>query len=128
MPIFSPKARLPLLLGIGAGVLIAFPALIGRGCPIRDQTGMLCPGCGGTRAAAHLVHGEWKAAWQDNALIFLLLAGIILQLRSFIAERRGQGRLRSPLQLNRNEAVILLGIIVVFTIVRNLPAAGFLRP
>lgn len=53
-------------------------------CPIFAATGLLCPGCGGTRALAALLHGDVQAAWKWNALIVSLLpfAGVWAVLRT----------------------------------------------
>ena len=42
-------------------------------CPFHLWTGLLCPGCGGTRALLALLHGDLHAAWMANALLLLLL-------------------------------------------------------
>lgn len=43
-------------------------------CLLRNATGLPCPGCGLTRAFAHLAKGEWAAAWRDHPLVFPLAA------------------------------------------------------
>jgi hypothetical protein len=45
-------------------------------CPLRRFTGLPCPGCGMTRAFAHLAKGEWSAAVRDHPLAPLLAAEI----------------------------------------------------
>jgi hypothetical protein len=37
-------------------------------CPLPLFTGIPCPGCGITRATAHLVHGDFAGAFQYHAL------------------------------------------------------------
>lgn len=41
-------------------------------CLFRRLTGIPCPGCGMTRAFAHLAKGEWAAAWTNHPLSFFL--------------------------------------------------------
>ncbi|WP_420452588.1 DUF2752 domain-containing protein [Ilumatobacter sp.] len=43
-------------------------------CVFRRCTGGYCPGCGVTRSARHLVHGEWAAAWSDHPWVLLVVA------------------------------------------------------
>ncbi len=47
-------------------------------CPLRRMTGLPCPGCGMTRALAHLAKGEWSAAIHDHPLAPLLAAEVAL--------------------------------------------------
>ncbi len=49
-------------------------------CPIHHFTGLDCPGCGTARAVHALAHGDWKAAFRHNAILFAavpFLLGII---------------------------------------------------
>jgi Protein of unknown function (DUF2752) len=41
-------------------------------CLLRRFTGLPCPGCGMTRAFAHLAKGEWAAAAVDHPFAFVL--------------------------------------------------------
>jgi hypothetical protein len=54
-------------------------------CPFRLFTGLLCPGCGGTRALHQLLHGRPVAALALNPLLPLYLAAagwvLLAQLR-----------------------------------------------
>lgn len=43
-------------------------------CLLRRFTGLPCPGCGLTRAFAHLAKGEWAAAAVDHPFAFVLAA------------------------------------------------------
>jgi hypothetical protein len=47
-------------------------------CPFRRLTGLPCPGCGMTRAFAHLAKGQWSAALRDHPLAPLLAAEICI--------------------------------------------------
>lgn len=62
-------------------------------CLLRNATGLPCPGCGMTRAFAHLAKGEWSAAWRDHPLVFPLAAeGAAAWLAWGIAGVRRKGR------------------------------------
>ncbi|HBL28601.1 MAG TPA: hypothetical protein DD490_17335 [Acidobacteria bacterium] len=43
-------------------------------CLMRRLSGLPCPGCGMTRAFAHLAKGEWAAAASDHLLAYVLAA------------------------------------------------------
>ncbi|WP_354640756.1 DUF2752 domain-containing protein [Kitasatospora camelliae] len=87
-------------------------------CPWRRLTGLQCPGCGGTRMAYDLLHGDLAAAWQDNAALLLslpLVAALYLTwLRHGLAGRRWRLRLSPP------AIAVLLTAAAGWTIARNL--------
>lgn len=60
------------------GVLLrAFPPgawPIYPACPFHQWTGLLCPGCGGTRALAALSRGDLHQAMQSNGLVVVAFA------------------------------------------------------
>ena len=77
------------------------------GCPVRELTGLKCPGCGAGRAFAALLHGNQGGAWYWNALLLPLIG--LLGAAGFCRPWGWQGWL-------------LLGVLVsVFALVRNLP-------
>jgi hypothetical protein len=100
---------------------------IGVPCLFRLFTGLLCPGCGASRAVIALTQGQLLAALQCNGALIALLP-VFAWLGLCAAHRyvhTGSARLA-----RRQEAVALTvcTILVVFGIVRNLPALWFLRP
>lgn len=82
-------------------------------CPIHHYLGILCPGCGTTRAFAALLHGHLGEALRLNPLTTLslpLAAGWAV-------------RARKPLRWPEPPPSILyagFGLIALFTVVRNL--------
>jgi hypothetical protein len=85
------------LLVFGVALLILFPpectGFYPR-CPLFTSTGLLCPGCGGTRALAALLHGDFLAAWRDNGLVVALLpfaagCGVVWIVRGEVRVPRG---------------------------------------
>ena len=44
-------------------------------CPLKDGTGVPCPTCGGTHAAAALAAGHLSAAWAANPLVVVVGIG-----------------------------------------------------
>ena len=47
-------------------------------CPLKDSTGIPCPTCGGTHAAAALAGGDLPAALAANPLVALVGVGFLL--------------------------------------------------
>ena len=96
----------------------------GPPCLIHKTTGLYCWGCGGQRAFHALLHGEFRRAFQCNALIFLVLPllGVVLYAELFDDIR--------PFHYLRRRWVVLLavGIFFLFTIIRNLNGFDFLIP
>jgi len=43
-------------------------------CPFRLLTGLWCPGCGGTRALRHLMHGDVSMSLTLNPFLLIVLA------------------------------------------------------
>lgn len=89
-------------------------------CPFRAATGWWCPLCGGTRAASRLLRGDLGGAFRFNAAVLLLLpvAAVLWAAWAF------PGRLNWLDPVRRRAAPIMwtvIGIFVVFTVVRNTP-------
>lgn len=95
-------------------------------CLFHAVTGLNCPGCGGTRAVHHLLHGELAAALRCNALVVLALpVGALTAL--WCALRPSARRAGAP-RLGLWLPWLLLGLAAVFAVVRNLPAGAWLSP
>ncbi|MET9760256.1 DUF2752 domain-containing protein [Streptomyces sp. NPDC006372] len=95
-------------------------------CPLLRYTGLYCPGCGGLRSAHAFVHGNFPAAFQDNALAVLgYLAFAVLWTVWVVHAVRGR-----PLRIDPGPVPMWgLGVLLLlFTVVRNLPFGGWLHP
>ena len=109
------------------GVLHQFdPARHGfyPGCTFHRLTGLNCPGCGGLRATHQLLHGHFGEAWHHNALVVLAGPGLAAWF-ALRAWRRSRG---VPPRLTRGQTVwvwLILGGMLGFTLLRNLPFAPF---
>ncbi|WP_189703086.1 DUF2752 domain-containing protein [Streptomyces anandii] len=131
----GPVPRLAVPLAVLAAVAAAF-AYVGMVdpnepghypvCPLLRYAGIYCPGCGGLRSAHAFVHGDFAAALHDNALAVAgyLAFAVVWTVWAFRAAR---GR---PLRLEPGPAHLwaLGGLLLAFTVVRNLPFGGLLHP
>ncbi|MEV5883284.1 DUF2752 domain-containing protein [Streptomyces sp. NPDC052020] len=95
-------------------------------CPLLRLTGLYCPGCGGLRSAHAVVHGDVLTALQANAPAVLGYAGFAVLWTVWVV-RAARGR---PPRLDPApwHAWTLGALLLVFTVVRNLPFGGWLHP
>ena len=89
-------------------------------CPIHRSLGILCPGCGGTRACIALLHGHLAQAWHFNALL-LLLAPLLLLYAAVVLYRLWRGRGNLFPSAPASVTYTLLAAAAIFTLARNLP-------
>ena len=62
-------------------------------CWLHQSTGLLCPGCGATRALHALLHGDLRTAWTLNPLaVALLPVGLAYGVRAAWAWRTFKAR------------------------------------
>lgn len=144
----------PGLVGAGLAVATAYTAwrdpYQGGGlfpaCPLRELTGLDCPGCGGTRAVHAMLHGDLATAFDHNVLLTILVPLLALlwalwMVRSLLATRdlhraRRAAAEGAPPPQNRkvlipypsSRAWIALGVLAVgFAVIRNVDAAPWLE-
>ncbi|MGC4005870.1 MAG: DUF2752 domain-containing protein [Pirellulales bacterium] len=93
-------------------------------CVLHRATGLHCPGCGGTRAAHALVHGDWRSAVWWNPL---LIVGAPLMLGAVYWDKRARRAGRPGI---RRLSLTILILVLGFCAVRNLPhpSRGWLAP
>ena len=111
-----------LSVGIVAAVIVFYllaRAGIGIPCLFRSVTGLLCPGCGNSRAAVCLLRLDIAGAFLANPLFlpeFLYIAWIYLRCcKNYLSG--GQFSYRPPWPA---ADMLLLGVVVLWWIVRNL--------
>jgi hypothetical protein len=106
---------------IGAALLLWPPAQsrFYPACPIYQYLGILCPGCGATRALSALLRGRFTEALRLNPLFLLLLPALLaLAIESYRRALRS-GRFRWP-QPPAAALYITLAAAAIFTVARNL--------
>lgn len=127
------RALLPLALG-AAAVLLAvgvqqvfdpFRTHVPL-CLVHQLTGWDCPGCGAIRSVHAVLAGDLLLALRSNALVVTAIPLVGLGL-SLWAVRRARGR-RTDLMPSRRLLLVLVGIAVLYAVLRNLPMFWFLAP
>lgn len=95
-------------------------------CPLLRYGGVYCPGCGGLRSAYAVVHGDFGTALGLNALA---VAGYVLfaVLWTVWLTRTLRGESFS-LPLRAVHWWTIAGVVLLFTVVRNLPFGAALAP
>ena len=112
------------LLGISLALVIALAIYPRLGallpeCPVHKYLGILCPGCGGTRALIALLHGRIHDALGLNAVFVLLLPFAIW----FGAESYGRAVRPVHFEWPRVPGALAYGlgaVAIAFAVVRNM--------
>ena len=91
-------------------------------CLFHEATGLYCAGCGGTRAAAALVRGEFWQAVAYNPLTVFVLLPVLLAWLGDCAWHAFTGRRLIAWSRLPWWSLLALGLLLAgFTVVRNLP-------
>ena len=111
-----------LFLYLGGFLKIGIPPFFYHG-------GLYCPGCGGTRALEYLIQGQLRAAWRYNPL-FILMLPLLLYGGFNVFRSLVSGYPLSRINIPPVLLWLLLTVILLFTVLRNIPAPAldFLRP
>ncbi len=98
-------------------------------CPWLALTGFYCPGCGGLRAVNELSSGDLVGAASSN-LVFVAAVPLLLWWWVRWLQRSWTGAERPATSSARSGALIAVFavVMVVFGVVRNLPAGSWLAP
>ncbi len=124
----APTAMLVCMAGAVGYTLATHPTEAGAGdvptCLLKYTTGFVCPGCGGTRAAWYLLHGDLPAAARHHAL-FVFAVPFLLYLYVAWAGKRVFGWKLPQLDLSPKVIGVFLAVWGVWSVARNLPWAPF---
>ena len=95
-------------------------------CPFLAVTGQFCPGCGALRAVHALAHGDVGTALGLNVLVVAAVVPLVVMWARW-ARRSWTG---APRTTAAPAAVLwsLLVVVVVFGVLRNIPAFDWLAP
>ncbi|MEI6287545.1 MAG: DUF2752 domain-containing protein [Bacillota bacterium] len=126
------RITLILLAGCGcvAGAYLLYVATPGVSavyvpCFFKSLTGLYCPGCGSGRAVHALLHGDIVAAIRSNPLFVVSLPVLLYLLASFVLNFVGVAQLPELFSTSRR-IWLMFWIVVIFTILRNMPYEPFM--
>ena len=94
-------------------------------CVFHRATGLWCPGCGLTRAAHALLTGHPLQALGYNLFAPLVFVAIGLSWLTWTRQAFGRPMVNPIMRLSSRAHTGLIVAIVVFGVVRNIPAAPF---
>lgn len=142
----------PLLVAGGVAAATAYVALVDPNqpghfplCPLKEMTGLDCPGCGGLRAVHALCHGDLGTALDQHLFVTVLVLPLaivtwvawVLRIRSANKRPAGAGTdaVTADTAAVGTAATIwrrwapyaFLAAMLAFTVVRNLPGVPYLR-
>ncbi|MES2221635.1 MAG: DUF2752 domain-containing protein [Acidobacteriota bacterium] len=89
-------------------------------CPIFTWLHLYCPGCGGTRALAALLHGRLLDAMHWNAMVVLLLPFATMYFARTYWRAIRSVNFRWP-NVSDSLLGLILGCVGIFTVLRNIP-------
>lgn len=96
-------------------------------CPFLAVSGLYCPGCGSLRALHDLLHGDVAGALARNPLTVVAVPYLILALVTAFLRATGRPAPRST-SLPPWTIWLVLGVVLVFAVLRNLPGWDWLSP
>ena len=96
-------------------------------CPFLATTGYYCPGCGSLRATNSLLHGHLTGALDRNPLAVVMLP-LVLAAWVVWGLRLAGLATWTPTAIPARWIWVLLGAILAFWILRNIPGWSFLSP
>ncbi|MFC3382222.1 DUF2752 domain-containing protein [Couchioplanes azureus] len=124
----APTAMLVCMAGAVGYTFATHPTEASAGaapsCLLKYATGFICPGCGGTRAAWFLMHGDLPAAARHHAL-FVFVVPFLLYMYVAWAGKRLFGWRLPQLTLSPGVIGAFIAVWGVWSLARNLPWAPF---
>lgn len=126
------KKRIAIVSAICAALLVGAALLYvspqggsGIPCMVHFFTGLYCAGCGASRAVRSVLHLQFYSAFRYNPLLTLLLPfiGLYIAARMFDYIKTGGNHIDSRLSFKALWWLAVL--IIVYSIVRNLPFFPF---
>lgn len=94
-------------------------------CTFKNITGWDCAGCGGQRSLHHLLHFDWKEALTYNAFLVILSPYFVVLVYYTVKNYIYRTGYPKNFWFSGKMALIFVGLIFFYTIIRNLPFFPF---
>lgn len=132
-PLTARKQIFIILIAVAAGSLLYFfytpaPGSFHPKCPVFLVSGLHCPGCGSQRAFAAMIHGAFIEAASYNLLFVLMLPFIAWSAFVFSWNAFSKTQLRQRIFHRQWFVWSLLVVVILFTVLRNIPMFHWLAP
>lgn len=93
-------------------------------CLLYYLLGVYCPGCGSGRMLTALLNGHWAEALSANPLLFVCLP-VFAALFVYAFGVSVLNRPWKPLRLPHKAGWVILGILIAYGVLRNIPSYPF---
>ena len=107
-----------ILIGVGYAEICSLTGF-GIPCLFRTVTGYKCPGCGITHMFMHLLKADFRAAFSDNQVAFVLFPVFILATGYHVGGFIRYGRFYYS-KVENIACYIIIAILLGWCVVRNL--------
>ncbi|MBQ6877457.1 MAG: DUF2752 domain-containing protein [Oscillospiraceae bacterium] len=97
-------------------------------CMFHQITGFYCSGCGSSRALRSILHLDFYRALRYNAIFTLFLPFLAVYFCALFYSYIRLGRDKISEKISMKFVWALIVIAVLYGILRNIPAFGFLAP
>ena len=96
-------------------------------CPIYTVTGLLCPGCGISRAIFHLLHFRFYEALSSNVVVVCLMPSFVLGAAVHLYRYIRYGK-TSFTKAENIVMIVMIVLLLMFAVVRNIYPMDILVP
>lgn len=120
-PVLGPLMQNRWIIVLLAAVALALVASTAMGitvwqCPLRSTLGVVCPGCGLTRAMVLLIQGHWHASFHTHAFAPIFLIGVtVLTITSITPKKFQQKAARWTTEVEKRTGVVAVLMMAMLT-------------
>ena len=104
------------------GIIFANSKIVGYlpECWIYQNTGILCPGCGGTRCVINLLQGNLKEAFFSHMIFFLTIIYLLICNVIYIINLNRKEKIAEWIYPKYWYSIIFVILLILYTILRNI--------